>query len=330
MARLGLTFACSRYDRTEALREGDVAVEGIDLNCLTLNTEREIFDRMVGGLEFDVSELSCSEFISLMGRGHCPFVALPVFPSRVFRHGFIFINRRSGVAAPKDLEGKRVGVALYTQTAAVWARGHLAHQFGVDLDKIRWVQGAVEKSGTHGKPSAPPLLRPVAIEQNETRHSLEELLALGEIDALLGARKPASLGSDPDVARLFPDHRAMEREFYRQTKIFPIMHLIAIRRDLYERHRWIANSLYHAFIESKRRALARLRQSTSLATMLPWQVSELEEVDEIFGGDAFPYGIEPNRPTLEALMQHMVDQHFIIGPMPIEDLFVPLPGAFDV
>jgi 4,5-dihydroxyphthalate decarboxylase len=327
MARLGVTFACCRYDRTEALREGDVQVEGIDLNCLTMNAGREIFDRMVGGLEFEVAELSSSEFISLHGQGDERFVALPVFPSRVFRHGYIFINRRSGITRPQGLEGKRVGVPLYTQTAAIWARGHLAHE-GVDLDKIHWVQGAVEKAGTHGKPSAPPLLRPVAIEENKSPHSLDELLARGEIDALLGSRKPDSLGTHPDVARLFPNYRAIERDFYRRTKIFPIMHLIAMRRDFYEQHRWIANSLYRAFVESKRRALARLRHVGSLVTMLPWQMAELEEVDEIFGGDAFPYGIEPNRPTLEALVRHLGEQHFIAAPMKIEDLFVPLPGAF--
>ncbi|HWG05158.1 MAG TPA: ABC transporter substrate-binding protein, partial [Beijerinckiaceae bacterium] len=173
MTKLGLTFACCRYDRTEALREGDVQVEGIALNCLTMGAGREIFDRMVGGLEFEVAELSSSEFISLAGAGDDRFVALPVFPSRVFRHGYVFYNRRSGITKPRDLAGKRIGVPLYTQTAAIWARGLLADD-GVDLDTVRWVQGAVEQSGTHGKPSAPPLLRPIAIEQNESRHSLDE------------------------------------------------------------------------------------------------------------------------------------------------------------
>jgi 4,5-dihydroxyphthalate decarboxylase len=150
MSRLALTFACCRYDRMEAIREGAVAIEGIDLNCITLRSGREVFDRMVGGREFDIAELSASEFVSLTGREDCPFVALPVFPSRVFRHGYIFINTRSGIRSPKDLAGKRIGLPLYTQTAAIWARGHLVHQFGVDLDSVRWVQGAVEKVGAHG------------------------------------------------------------------------------------------------------------------------------------------------------------------------------------
>jgi 4,5-dihydroxyphthalate decarboxylase len=327
MPRLVLTFACCRYDRMEAIREGEVVPEGVDLNCITFASGREIFDRMVGGREFDVAELSASEFVSLFGRGDCPFVALPVFPSRVFRHGYIFINARAGIGSPKDLDGKRVGVPLYTQTAAIWTRGHLAHEFGVDLNSIRWVQGAVEKIGSHGRPHAPPLLRPVRMEHNASEVSLGALLARADIDALIGSRKPDEFGRDPDVIRLFPDHRALERDFYRRTKIFPIMHLIAIRRDLYERQRWIATSLYNAFVEAKRRARMRLRYGGSLAAMLPWLIDDVEEIDAVFGGDPFAYGVEPNRPTLQALIRFMVEQHFIGRAIAIEDLFVPLPGA---
>jgi 4,5-dihydroxyphthalate decarboxylase len=328
MSRLSLTFACCRYDRMEAIREGAFPIEGIDLNCITLRSGREVFDRMVGGQEFDIAELSASEFISLAGGGDRRFVALPVFPSRVFRHGYIFINTAAGIRAPKDLEGKRVGLPLYTQTAAIWARGHLAHQFGVDLGRIRWVQGAVEEAGTHGKPHAPPLLRPVAIEQNASGHPLAALLAAGGIDALIGSRKPDILGRDPRIVRLFPDYRDRERELYETAKIFPIMHLIAMRRELYERNRWLATSLYKALVEAKRRALARLRYAGSLAVMLPWLQSEIEELDALFGGDAWTYGLAANRPTLQALVGYMHEQHFIAQPMPIEDLFVPIPDGF--
>jgi 4,5-dihydroxyphthalate decarboxylase len=162
------------------------------------------------------------------------------------------------------------------------------------------------------------------MEQNETGVPLAELLARGEIDALIGSRKPDSLGRHPDVARLFPDYRAQERALYETAKIFPIMHLIAMRRELYDRHRWLATSFYNAFVESKRRARARMRYGGSLAYMLPWLLSEIEEIDEVFGGDAWPYGVEPNRPTLEALVQYMVEQHFIAKPIPIEELFVPI------
>ena len=327
MSRLALTFACGSYDRTAALRTGEVAVEGIDLNYLFIEAPREIFDRMVGGLEFDVSELSCSEFVSMTAVGKCPFVALPVFPSRMFRHGFIYINKNSGIRDPKDLEGKRVGVPLYTQTAAIWIRGHLMHQYGVDLDSLRWVQGAVEKTGTHGRPHTLAPLKPVNIEQNNSSHSLGELLVKGEIDALIGSRQPDELGRCADIARLFPNYRSVEREFYTQTNIFPVMHLVAIRRDIYEKNSWIANSLYKAFVDAKKYALARMRFSGSQCYMLPWQRADVDEIDEVFGGDPWPYGVEPNRPTLAALIQYMTEQNFIAQPMSIEELFVPLPGA---
>src|SRR5262249_3666423 len=199
---------------------------------------------------------------------------------------------------------------------------------GVDLASIRWVQGSVEDTGTHGKPHAPALLRPVAIEQNMTGLSLARLLARGDIDALIGSRKPAILGRDAAVARLFPNFRALARELdlYETRKIFPIMHLIAIRRELYEQNRWLATSLYKAFVESKRRALARLRYAGSLAAMLPWLQSEIEEIDAVFGGDAWPYGLEPNRPTLDALVQYMAEQDFCPRIIPIEELFVPIAG----
>jgi 4,5-dihydroxyphthalate decarboxylase len=190
------------------------------------------------------------------------------------------------------------------------------------------VQGAVEEGGTHGKPHAPALLRPVAIEQNSSGLPLATLLACGEIDALIGSRRPEILGRDPSVARLFPNYRALERELYETHRIFPIMHLVAIRRELHEQHRWLATGLYKAFVESKRRALMRLRYAGSLAAMLPWLQSDIEEIDDVFGGDAWPYGVEPNRPTLEALVQYMAEQHFIPRIIPIEQLFVSLPGNF--
>ena len=318
---LTLTFACGRYDRTEALRTGDVTVEGIHLNYIPIDAPRELFDRAGRG-EFDLSELSASEFISMTARGDCPFVALPVFPSRVFRHGFIFINTRAGINTPKDLEGKRLGVPLYTQTAAIWIRGLLAHEYAVNFETVRWLQGAVEKSGSHGAPKVPPLLQPVNVEVNESASSMGELLARGEIDALIGSRRPETLGRHPGVARLFPNYREVEREFYRRTGIFPIMHLVVIRRSLYEQYPWIAPNLYRGFLTAKDFALARMRFSGSQATMLPWQFADVDEIDELFGGDPWPYGLEPNRTTLEALVQYMVEQHFIARSISLEDLFL--------
>jgi 4,5-dihydroxyphthalate decarboxylase len=321
MASLRLTLACGRYDRTEPLRTGDVTVEGIDLHYIPIDEPRQIFDRVARG-EFDLFELSASEFVSAFATGTCPYVALPVFPSRVFRHGFIFINTRAGIRTPKDLEGKRVGVPLYTQTAAIWIRGHLQHEYGVDLDTIHWVQGAVEKSGSHGQPKVPPLLKPVTIEINEGGESLGDLLAQGKIDALLGSRRPETLGKHPDVARLLPNYREVEREFYLRTRIFPVMHLVAIRREVYEKNPWIAGNLYRAFDNAKKFAVARMKFSGSQSYMLPWQFADVDEIEEVFGGDPWPYGVEANRPTLEALVQYMVEQNFISTPVGIESLFL--------
>jgi ABC-type nitrate/sulfonate/bicarbonate transport system substrate-binding protein len=327
MSRLHLTLACGRYDRTEALRTGDVAVEGIDLNYIPIESPREIFDRMVGNSEFDAAELSSSELIRLAAAGGSPFVGLPVFVSRMFRHGFIYVNRRSGIRNAKDLEGKRVGVPLYTQTAAIWIRGHLVHQYGVDLSTIHWMQGGVEHAGAHGSPRDLPTLGGVKIEENQSKLSLDELLAKCEIDALIGSRQPNSLGRHPDVVRLFPNYREVEREYYQQTKIFPIMHLLAVRRDIYEANRWVANSLYKAFVDAKTWALSRMRFSAAQCTMLAWQLEDVEEMDALFGKDAWPYGIEKNRAALETLVGYMVEQRLLERPVALEEIFAPLPGS---
>jgi 4,5-dihydroxyphthalate decarboxylase len=319
-----LTFACGLYDRMLALYTGEVKPVGIDLQFLAMNDPREVFDRMAKGQEFDAAEMSSSEFISRLSAGQCPFVAIPVFPSRVFRHSFIFVNARSGIRTPKDLEGKRVGVALYTMTAAIWIRGHLQHDYGVDLSTIRWVQGAINSSGAHGAPTVLPMVRPPKIEINTSGKSLSRLLEEGAIDAIAGAQLPDSLGRNPDVRRLFPDFRRVEREYYARTRIFPIMHLVAIKRSTYERNPSIAGSLYRAFCESKDRALAHMRYLGALRYMLPWLPADLDEIDEVFGGDCWPYGIEPNRPTLEALIDYMVEQGIIAATLKVEDLFVPV------
>jgi 4,5-dihydroxyphthalate decarboxylase len=316
---LRLTFACGFYDRTEPLRSGDIKIEDIDFDFLLNDQPRDIFDRMGAKQEFDVSEFSSSEFISRFARGDRAFVALPVFPARVFRHGYVYINRKSGIRTPKDLEGKRVGVALYTMTAAVWIRGMLMHQHGVDLSTIRWVEGAILHAGRHGEPSAPPLLKPAKIEHDPQGRSLSDLLAAGEIDALTGTNHPHP---HPDVMRLFPDVRAVERDYYLKTRIFPIMHLVVIRRDVYERDPSIAGKLYKGFFAAKRLALARMHKGHPF--MLPWVHDDIHEMDEVFGGDSYPYGIGANRPTLEALVKYLAEQDFIARAMPIEELFVPV------
>jgi 4,5-dihydroxyphthalate decarboxylase len=325
MPELPITFACGLYDRMLALYTGDVKPEGIDLNFLVMDNPRDIFDRMSNRLEFDVCEMSSSEYVTRFAAKKLPFVALPVFPSRVFRHGFIVLNRHF-VKSAKDLEGKRVGVPLYTQTAALFIRGLMQHDLGIDLGKIEWVQGAVNEPGGYGSPSVMPMLKPVNIKPNDSGKSLSDLLEAGDIQAIIGSNLPRALKRNPDVVRLFPDFRAREKDYYQRTKIFPIMHLVVIRNDVYEKNPFVATSLYNAFDKAKDVAREKMRISGTLRYMLPWLPDDIEEIDTLFGGDCWPYGVEPNRITLEALVGYMVDQGLIAEKIPVEKLFAPTYG----
>jgi 4,5-dihydroxyphthalate decarboxylase len=325
MTALPMTFACGLYDRMTALYTGEVRPVGIDLNFIAVNDPRALFDRMAARQEFDASEMSTSEYVSRSAAGKCPFVAIPAFPSRMFRHGFITVDSRM-VKTPKDLEGKRIGIQLYTMTAAVWIRGLLQHDHGVDLSTVQWVEGAMEEPKPHGNPTVLPPLKPVSIVANTSGKSLSELLEAGDIQAVVGADVPSAIRRVPHVKRLFPDFRAEEKAYYRRTKIFPIMHLVVLRREFHERHPFAATSLFNALEESRALARSRMRYLGALRYMLPWLPAELDEIDEVFGGDPWPYGIEPNRPTLEALVRFLADQSMIAAPVKLEDLFLPVPG----
>ena len=325
MTALPMTFACGLYDRMTALYTGEVRPVGIDLNFIAVNDPRALFDRMAARQEFDASEMSTSEYVSRFAAGKCPFVAIPAFPSRMFRHGFITVDSRV-VKTPKDLEGKRIGIQLYTMTAAVWIRGLLQHDHGVDLSTVQWVEGAIEEPRPHGNPTVLPPLKPISIVANTSGKSLSELLEAGDIQAVVGADVPSAIRRVPHVKRLFPDFRAEERAYYRRTKIFPIMHLVVLRREFHERHPFAATSLFNALEESRSLAQRRMRYIGALRYMLPWLPAELDEIDEVFGGDPWPYGIEPNRPTLEALVRFLADQSMIAAPVKLEDLFVPVHG----
>lgn len=325
MPALPMTFACGLYDRMLALQTGEIKPDGIDLNFLVMDNPREIFDRMSNRLEFDACEMSSSELISRYAANKLPFVAIPVFASRVFRHGFITVNRHH-IKKPKDLEGKRIGVPLYTQTAALFVRGLMQHDLGIDLSSIEWIEGSVNEPGSYGNPSVMPLLKKINLKPNKSGKSLSDLLAAGEIQGLIGSNMPNALKTSPDVVRLIPDYRAQEKDYYKRTKIFPIMHTIVIRRDVYEKNPFVATSLYNAFCAAKDRAWEKIRFSGTLRYMLPWLPDDVKEIDDVFGGDCWPYGVEPNRPTLEALVTYMVEQGLIPEKIPIEKLFVPTYG----
>ncbi|QDC08614.1 ABC transporter substrate-binding protein [Oceanicola sp. D3] len=326
MGNIRLTYAGSLYDRVLPLYTGEVQPEGIDLDFIRIEQPRPIFDRMSGGEEFDIAEYSTSEFVQRYAAGQCNFVAIPVFPTRCFRHSFIAINKASGITSPKDLENRRIGVALYTMTAAVYIRGMLQDDYGVDLSCCTWVQGAINTSGAHGAPTVLPLLKPVNLEQGPADKSLDDLIQSGAVDATMGTSVPASYRSNPNIARLFPDFVEQERDWYARTNIYPIMHLVAIKKSVHEKYPFVASSLFKAFQRSKEIALERMFNLRALRYMLPWMTRDVDEVFEYFDGDPWPYGIEPNRPTLEAMVRYMQEQHLTDWQPSLEELFVPTYG----
>jgi 4,5-dihydroxyphthalate decarboxylase len=323
MSGLPITFACGLYDRMLALHTGEVKPDGIDLNFLAIDHPREIFDRMANNLEFDAAEMSSSDYLRHAARGDCPMIAIPIFPSRVFRHGYIAVDKRV-IKEPKDLAGKRIGVQLYTMTAAVFIRGLLSDEFGIDFSNTEWVEGSINQAKGHGNPTVLPTARKNSIVANKSGKSLSELLETGELHAIIGTDFPEAFGRNPDIVRLYPDYRAAEMDYYRRTKIFPIMHLVVIRRDLHEKHPSVATHLFQAFERAKEIERQKIRYRGTLRYMLPWMLAEVDEIDSVFGGDPWPYGIEPNRPTLEALVRYLAEQGIIAKAPRVDELFVPV------
>ncbi len=326
MAKPKISFTCTLYDRLMPLYLGETEVEGFDIDfegSYGWQSVRSIFDRVGAGKGADISEMSSSEYVSSTAAGTCQHIALPVFPSRAFRSGYTFVNA-DRIKHPKDLEGKRIGVPLFTMTAAIMARGHLSDEYGVDFSNVEWVQGAMNETGTHGKPAAPPLIKPTRITNNESDRSLSDLLMAGEIDAVLGAITPDAFGKDHKIQRLFPDYHDVELQYYRRTRVFPIMHTIVIKRSVHEQHPGLAPALYKALTRSKHIALERFSDVASLQYMLPWLMRDVEEIKSEFGGDPWPYGLEPNRPTLEALTRYLHEQGLTAKKMSVDNLFIPV------
>jgi 4,5-dihydroxyphthalate decarboxylase len=320
MSRLRLSLACWNYDRIRALADGRVSVDGVDLNLMTLPVE-ETFFRMLRNREFDAAEMSLSSYSVSLMREDPAFIAIPVFPSRFFRHSCIFVSTKGRVREPADLAGARIGVPEYQMTAPVWIRGVMQDDYGVDPAAPTYLTGGEEEPGRNEKLklNLPERfkLRPIGPTQ-----TLSAMLADGEIDALYTARAPSTFYSRPDdVRRLFPDAEAVERAYFRRTKIFPIMHVIALRRDVYADHPWVAGALMKAFIAAKAIAYDELRVTASLATMLPWQTAAVEEAIREMGPDWWSYGLQGNEAVLDTFLRYHHEQGLSSRRLQPDELF---------
>ena len=322
--KLSLTLACGLYDRTFGLRDGSVPVEGVELNFLPM-MPIETCRRQGRYAEFDASEFSLSTFMVLHARGDRRFVVIPVYPSRRFRHEHVWINTRSGIRSPEDLKGRRVGVQEFVQTAALWIRGFLQHDYGVRTEDLDWHFGGYNAPDPHFKPrielELPAKVRARIIPGDQC---IDAMLERGELDAVLPAVPASFARGSPNVARLFPDFRATEEAYFRRTRIFPIMHVVVVKREIYEKHPWVAQSLYKAFVKAKELAVRRLTTSPPLHATLPWLTEQLEATRRVMGEDYWSYGLEENRHVLQTAAQYALEQGLLSKPIQnIDELFAP-------
>jgi 4,5-dihydroxyphthalate decarboxylase len=303
---LALTIATTDYDHFRDFRLGLVRAEGIDANWLMLG-HHEIFSRFTFNREWDVSELSFAKFTAQVTRKDSDIIGLPVYASRLFRFSSFYVNRKAGIKTVKDLRGKRIGVPEWAHTAAVYMRGWLMHEGGVSLSEIDWVQAGTNEAGRIEKVelSLPKGVRVTSAPDK----TLSEMIASGELDSVIIARPPNSFRENhPDVVRLFPDYETLEQKYYQDTGVYPIMHVIAMRKAILDGQPWVARNLYNAFEESKRRSLERILDPAVSRYPVPWLTNYAARMQQSFGGNLFPYGIEANRPTLELFLRYAHEQ----------------------
>jgi 4,5-dihydroxyphthalate decarboxylase len=319
MPGVQLSIAISDYDHVRDLVNGRVRAEGIDLISMELPIE-EIFFRMFSFAEWDISEFSMAKYVSMIAAGTAQFRAIPVFPSRVFRQSAFYIATGASVRGPEDLVGKRIGIPEWAQTAGIYARAFLQHQCGVRLADIQWIQAGVNQAGRSEKVS---LSLPDGVEIEQVRDSsLNELLLAGNLDGIISAREPAAfLARDPRIARLWPDYRSIEENYYRDTGVFPIMHVIVIRNDTLDRHPWTAMNLFRAFDEAKANSLKRLSSIVNSSVAVPWMQETYDHAQKIIGENFWPYGVEGNRRTLEAFLRYCDEQGVTERVVSVEELF---------
>ncbi len=326
MPEIELSLAISYYEHVSDLLRGRVRAEGIHLVTVDLPVE-EIFFRMLMFTEWDVAEFSMAKYVALVGAGLPPFRAIPVFPSRMFRQSAIYVATGAAISGAADLAGRRVGIPEWAQTAGIYARAYLQHQGGVPLRDIHWVQAGVNQAGRMEKVRL-SLPEGVRIEHIHDR-SLNEMLLAGDLDAVISAREPSAFTArDPRISRLWPDHHALEEAYYRDTGIFPIMHVIVIKAATLDRHPWIAMNLFKAFDEAKGNSLRHLSSALKSQIPIPWSQDVVDQARALFGEDFWPYGIEPNRRTLAAFLQYCREQGVTNREVHIEELFPPQLGSF--
>lgn len=317
---LELSLACQDTDRTRAIIDGRVEIEGCRLNIITGRAE-EIFQRAFRHQEFDIAEMSLSTHLVTTARGDSPYVAIPAFVSRAFRHSAIYVRREAGIDRPEALKGRSVGVPDFQQTAGVWTRGILADEYGVDRRDIDWRMGGLQSPGR--KPRVPlDLKRDIKVTPIGPEQTLSQMLEAGELDAVISPRPPKGYGSN-GIARLFPDARQVEETYFRKTGLFPLMHAIGIRRSLVERHPWLPVNAYTAFRQARALILGNLSRTDTPAVAHPWIADEIERVKSVMGADYWPYGIDENRRELDALMRYAQADGLIEAPVALEWLFAP-------
>ena len=321
MKKLHLSIATEDYDHFRDFRTGAVQAEGIEHTWL-MPELHEIFARFTFNREWDVSELSFAKFSTQVTRKNADITALPVVCSRHFRFSAFYVNKKSKIKTPKDLKGKKVGSPEWAHTAAVYMRGWLADEHGVGLKDIDWYQAGTNEPGRTEKVelNLPKGVRLTRVDDS----SLSEMLAKGELDCALVARPPDCFQKGhPDIVRLFPDFQQMEEQYYARTKIWPIMHVIAIKKQILEQHPWVAGSLYNAFNEFKNRALGRMFEQSVSRYPLPWLTVYARRMRDMFGGDPFPFGIDENRATFEQFLRYVYEQGIAHRHAKVEEIFPP-------
>jgi 4,5-dihydroxyphthalate decarboxylase len=320
LAQVPITIACGDYDRTRAIKDGRVPVEGCAVTYLPMEPE-EVFHRAFKHQEFDVCEISFSSYLRSVDSGNPTYIGIPAFVSRVFRHSGIYIRTDRGIKSPADLKGKTIGLPEYQITAVVWQRGTMSDEYGVKPTDIHWRQGGQEQPGrTERTPLAPiPGLDLKPIPSDKT---LNGMLMSGEIDAIFSARAPSCfVKKAPNIGRLFPNYREVEKAYYKKTGIFPIMHLIGIKRHLVEKYEWLPASLYKAFVQAKVYAMHEVREINALPVTLPWLEAEALETMELMGDDFWRYGVQENAREIEALTRYSFEQGLVKRKLSPEDLF---------